>query len=143
MKKTYGEYTIITLSRAGYGKTSKEIGATLSTACDYYAKLLQHLHIERAHILAVSADGPTGIIFAKKIPHLTRTLTLQSAVTKECLTPKDRTYRAASILFNARAEKYTWGMVSALSNYFPRFIFKQMFPSFSTLKYKDAKEKNQ
>jgi pimeloyl-ACP methyl ester carboxylesterase len=103
--------------------------------------LLQHLNIEKAHVLAISAGGPTGIIFAKKFPHLTLSLTLQSAVTKEWLTPKDRTYRVASVLFNSRTEKYTWGMISAMSNRFPHFIFKQMFSSFSTLKYKDAKDK--
>lgn len=134
-------FSIITPSRAGYGKTSKEIGDTLSSACDYYAKLLQHLNIEKVHVLAISAGGPTGIIFAKKFPHLIHSLTLQSAVTKEWLTPKDLTYRAASILFNSRTEKYTWGLISALSNLFPHFIFKQMFSSFSTLKYKDAKDK--
>jgi len=134
-------FSIITPSRAGYGKTSKGIGDTLSTACDYYAKILQHLNIEKTHVLAISAGGPTGIIFAKKFPHLTRSLTLQSAVTKEWLTSKDRTYRVASLLFNPKIEKYTWGLISTLSNYFPYFIFKQMFTSFSTLKYKNAKDK--
>ncbi|MEK4760221.1 alpha/beta hydrolase [Viridibacillus sp. FSL E2-0187] len=134
-------FSIITPSRAGYGKTSKEIGDTLSKACDYYAKLLQHLNIEKVHVLAISAGGPTGIIFAKKFPYLTRSLTLQSAVTKEWLKPKDRTYKAASFLFNSKTEKYTWGMISAMSNRFPHFTFKQMFSSFSTLKYKDAKDK--
>ncbi|MEG0385445.1 MAG: alpha/beta hydrolase, partial [Solibacillus sp.] len=65
----------------------------------------------------------------------------QSAVTKEWLTPKDRTYLAAKVLFNSRTEKYTWGMISAMSKRFPHFIFKQMFSSFSTLKYKEAKDK--
>lgn len=134
-------YSIITPSRAGYGKTSKEIGETLSMACDYYAKLLQHLNIEKVHVLAISAGGPTGLVFAKKFPHLIRSLTLQSAVTKEWLTSKDCTYRAASVLFNSKTEKFTWGVISALSNHFPHFIFKQMFSSFSTLSFKDAKDK--
>lgn len=134
-------FSIITPSRAGYGKTSKEIGDTISTACDYYVKLLHHLNIEKVHVLAISAGGPTGIIFANKFPHLTRSLTLQSAVTKEWLTSKGHTYRVASVLFNSRTEKYTWGMISAMSKRFPHFIFKHMFFSFSTLKYKDAKDK--
>ncbi|WP_412176978.1 alpha/beta fold hydrolase [Lysinibacillus macroides] len=134
-------FSIITPSRAGYGKTSKEIGETLSMACDYYVKLLQHLNIEKVHVVAISAGGPTGIIFASKFPHLTRSLILQSAVTKEWLMPKDHTYKLASILFNASTEKYTWAMIAGITNVFPRFMFKQMFSSFSTLKYKQAKDK--
>lgn len=57
-------YSIITPSRAGYGKTSEVIGESLTTACKYYAKLLDHLRIEQIHILAISAGGPTGIRFA-------------------------------------------------------------------------------
>ncbi|WP_173915237.1 alpha/beta fold hydrolase [Halobacillus sp. Marseille-Q1614] len=131
-------FSMITPSRAGYGNTSKEIGETLSLACDYYSKLLHHLHIEKVHVIAVSAGGPTGILFAKKFPHLTRSLTLQSAVTKEWLTQKDRTYKAAKLLFHSRTEKFTWGMISKMSRRFPHFMFKQMFSSFSTLPYKDT-----
>lgn len=55
-------FSIITPSRAGYGGTSKEIGKNLKTACNYYAKILSHLKIEKVHVLAISAGAPTFIL---------------------------------------------------------------------------------
>ncbi|KKK37430.1 hydrolase [Mesobacillus campisalis] len=132
-------YLIITPSRPGYGGTSREIGVSLASASEYYAALLSHLHISKVHIIAMSAGGPSGIYFAAACPELAASLTLQSAVTKEWLRPGDREYKAARILFRPGIEKYTWKMISTMNNLFPNFVFKQMFPSFSTLTYADGK----
>ncbi|MDV2685653.1 alpha/beta hydrolase [Alkalihalophilus lindianensis] len=132
-------FSIITPSRAGYGGTSKEIGESLSTTCEYYMKLLNHLNIKKVHLVAISAGGPSGIYFASKYPEMVCSLTLQSAVTKEWLTPKDKEFKAARVLFRPKTEKYTWKLISSINNLFPRFIFNQMFPSFSKLTYKEAK----
>lgn len=134
-------YSIITPSRAGYGRTSKEVGTNLSLACECYVRLLDHLNIEKVHILAISAGGPSGIYLASNYPERIRTLTLQSAVTKTWLTPKDKEYKAAKLLFNPKTEKFTWRLISSMTNIFPRFIFKQMFPSFSKLKCNEVKDK--
>ncbi len=134
-------FSVITPSRAGYGGTSKEIGESLSIACEYYLRIIDHLSIEKVHILAISAGGPSGIYFASKYPERVCSLTMQSAVTKKWLMPKDKEYKAARILFRPNAEKFTWGLISSMNNLFPRFIFKQMFPSFSKLKYSEAKDK--
>src|SRR5699024_94042 len=134
-------FMIITPSRAGYGKTSKEIGRSLSNSCDYYVKLLNYLSIEQVHVLAISAGGPTGLLFASKYPERVKTLTLQSAVTKEWHTPKDKIYKLAQILFHPLSEKMTWKLTSTISNLFPKFMFKQMSPSFSKLTYKQIKDK--
>lgn len=133
-------FSIITPSRAGYGGTSKEIGESLSTACEYYMKLLNHLKLIKVHLVAISAGGPSGIYFASKYPELVCSLTLQSAVTKEWLTPKDKELKAAKLLFRPKTEKYTWKLISIMNNLFPRFIFNQMFPSFSKLSLGEAKE---
>ncbi|MFJ5714584.1 alpha/beta fold hydrolase [Neobacillus sp. NPDC093127] len=134
-------FSVITPSRAGYGGTSKEVGKSLATACGYYSKLLAHLNIEKVHLLAISAGGPSGIYFAAHYPERVASLTLQSAVTKEWLTPKDKEYKAARILFRPKVEKYTWKLISLMNDKFPQFIFKQMFPSFSNLRYEEAKSK--
>lgn len=134
-------FMIITPSRAGYGKTSREIGESLSKACHYYAELLNHLEIEKVHILSISAGGPSGLYFASQYPEKVTTLTLQSAVTKEWLTPKDKTYKTARVLFHPIMEKVIWKLTSNLSNCFPIFMFKQMASSFSNLPYKKIKEK--
>ena len=82
-------FMLITPSRAGYGKTSKEVGENLSKASDYYVKLLDYLNIDKVHLLAISAGGPSGLYFASRYPDRVKTLTLQSAVTKEWLTSED------------------------------------------------------
>ncbi|WP_139491620.1 alpha/beta fold hydrolase [Brevibacillus dissolubilis] len=126
-------YSLITPSRAGYGHTSKELGASLATACQAYIALLDHLQLEKVHLLAVSAGGPSGIYLASRYPERFHTLTLQCAVTKQWLTPKDKEYKASRILFRPTTEKYLWKLVRTLNNRFPRFLFKQMAPSFSRL----------
>lgn len=133
-------FSLITPSRAGYGGTSKEIGESLSAACEHYMELLNHLNIKKVHLVAISAGGPSGIYFASKYPEMVCSLTLQSAVTKEWLTPKDKEFKAARILFRPKTEKYTWKLISFINNLFPRFIFNQMFPSFSKLTHNEAKE---
>ena len=134
-------FSVITPSRPGYGKTSKEVGKSLQMACEYYAKLLNQLNIEKVHILAISAGGPSGIYFAAKYQEHVKTLILQSAVTKEWLTHKNKEYKMAKLLFHPKFEKITWKLISTINDRFPLFIFKQMFPSFSTLKYNEAKNK--
>ncbi|MEK3886859.1 alpha/beta fold hydrolase [Bacillus sp. FSL K6-3431] len=134
-------FSIITPSRAGYGETSLEVGKSLSIACQYYLKLINHLKIEKVHLLAISAGGPSGLYFASKYPELVCTLTLQSAVTTKWLSQNDKEYKAVRILFHPKTEKYTWNLISSMNNIFPRFIFKQMFPSFSKLKFDEARDK--
>lgn len=133
-------FMLITPSRAGYGKTSKEVGENLSKASDYYVKLLDYLNIDKVHLLAISAGGPSGLYFASRYPDRVKTLTLQSAVTKEWLTSEDIIYKAAQILFRPAVEKIIWKLASSMSNIFPEFMFKQMVPSFSNLSYKEIKE---
>ncbi len=69
-------FSLITPSRPGYGATSKEIGKSLFNASKFYAQLLNHLHIDKAHVLAVSAGGPSGISFAAHFPE--RSLSLNN-----------------------------------------------------------------
>lgn len=134
-------FSLITPSRPGYGKTSKEAGESLSLACEYYFQLLRHLNIEKVNLLAISAGGPSGIYFAAHYPTLVSSLALQSAVTKNWLLPEDKKYRGAKILFHPKAEKFTWAFISTIINRFPRLVFQQLFSSFSSLTYREAKEK--
>ncbi|MFD2210505.1 alpha/beta fold hydrolase [Virgibacillus halophilus] len=133
--------TIITPSRAGYGSTSKKIGESLSAACEIYVKLLNYLGIGKVHLLSISAGGPSGIYFASHYPERVKTLTLQSAITKEWYRPKDKIYQMAQILFHPYLERMTWKLTSSMSNCFPKFMFKQLASSFSNLPYKKIKEK--
>ncbi len=60
-------------------------------------ELLNQLRIQKVHVIAMSAGGPTGMMFASLYPERVRTLTLQSAVTMEWLKPKDKKIQARSI----------------------------------------------
>ncbi|WP_342387578.1 alpha/beta fold hydrolase [Salinicoccus bachuensis] len=131
-------FTVVLPSRPGYGKTSKEIGGSLAEAGAHYIDLLNHLGIEKVHVLAVSAGGPSGIHLAAKYPDRVETLVLQSAVTKEWLGPEDALYRISRIIFHPRVEKVTWKLLSTFNNIFPNFVYRRMLPSFSTLSYEEA-----
>src|SRR5699024_8718491 len=133
-------YSVIIPSRPGYGKTSKQIGSNFALASYYYAELLKYLGIGNVHVLAISAGGPSGLYFAAHYGAYVNSLVLQSAVTKKWLSKQDKEYIAARFLFRPRFEKMTWKLVSSMSNQFPEFIFKQMFSSFSTLTYEEARE---
>lgn len=126
-------YSMITPSRPGYGRTSKELGISLDAACEAYQQIIDHLNLDKVHVIAVSAGGPSGLTFASRYPNRVHSLTLQSAVSKEWHSRKDTTFKAAKILFHPNTEKYTWKLLSFFSRMFPKFILKQMLPSFSTL----------
>ncbi|WP_444685346.1 alpha/beta fold hydrolase [Alkalicoccus luteus] len=129
-------FSIIAPSRPGYGVTSPV--RNLDAACTLYEGLLTHLGLERIHVLAASAGGPAGIRFAALYPEKAASLTLQSAVTKEWLTPADPAYKAAKVLFHPKRERFTWQLLQLISRRFPKLLFRQMFSSFSTLSYQEA-----
>jgi len=136
-------YSIITPSRAGYGSTSKEVGESLTKACEHYGDLLKHLQINQVHVIAISAGGPTGIRFASLFPERVKSLILESAVSKEWLTNKDLEYKAANIIFRPTIEGLTWRLLSKLSHLFPNAMFKMMAPQFSSLDKKELKMKSE
>ncbi|NJP36159.1 alpha/beta fold hydrolase [Alkalicoccus luteus] len=129
-------YSVIAPSRPGYGATSPI--SNLDAACSLYDGLLAHLGLERIHVLSASAGGPAGIRFAALYPKKTASLTLQSAVTKEWITPADPSYKAAKVLFHPKRERFTWRLLQLISRRFPKLLFRQMFSSFSTLSYQEA-----
>lgn len=124
-------YSIITPSRAGYSNTSSV--HDLNQACWMYNALLDHLQLERVHIIAVSAGGPTGICFSAMFPERIMSLTLQCAVTKQWHSLNDKEYNIGRRIFNPRIENFTWRMLAKMNRLFPRATFKMMLPSFSKL----------
>jgi pimeloyl-ACP methyl ester carboxylesterase len=131
-------YSVITPSRPGYGKTSKELGENMIASCEAYLELLDYFNITRVHVIAISAGGPSGIQFASRYPKRVRSLTLQSAVTHEWMTPEDRIYRTAQKLFRPPVEKYVWQTIRFMNNLFPAYLFGKMLSSFSKLRIKEV-----
>ncbi|MUT64604.1 alpha/beta fold hydrolase [Paenibacillus sp. NEAU-GSW1] len=124
-------YSIITPSRPGYGLSAKAIGHTLETACEAYIELLDYLRIQKIHVVAISAGGPSGIVLASRFPERVRSLVLQSAVTHTWLTPKDSLYQTARFMFRPTVEKYLWSLMRLLHNWIPSAMFKHTIVSFS------------
>jgi Predicted hydrolases or acyltransferases (alpha/beta hydrolase superfamily) len=132
-------YSIITPSRAGYGKTSSILD--LKQACSLYKALLDHLQVEKVHVIAVSAGGPTGICFVSMYPECVYSITFQCAVTKPWLTPNDKEFKVGQRIFKPSVEKWTWKMIAAMSNLFPNLTFKMMYTSFSTLPFTEVRKR--
>ncbi|EFM10807.1 alpha/beta hydrolase fold protein [Paenibacillus curdlanolyticus YK9] len=126
-------YAVITPSRPGYGRTSKELGRTIMTACDAYIELLDALHIAQVHVIAISAGGPSGIHLASRYPTRVKSLVLQSAVAQCWLTPDDQLYKFSQIMFRPSIERYVWGVIRVVNRLFPSFLFKTMIASLSKL----------
>lgn len=131
-------YSIITPSRAGYGRTS--LITDLEQACRIYKSLLDHLTIEKVHVISVSAGGPTGIVFCSMFPERVTTFTLQCAVTKPWLSEEDKEYKIARRIFKPGTEKRTWRLLSTMSNLFPKLTFRLMASSFSKLPFSKIRE---
>lgn len=68
-------------------------------------------------------------------------LILQSAVTGVWLTPYDKEYRAAHLLFHPVTERYVWKLLGLYARFAPRALFKQMAQSFSKLTTQEVLEK--
>lgn len=131
-----GGYAVLIPSRPGYGKTSKGIGDSLAETAEYYIGLLNHLSIDKVHLIAISTGGASGIYMASKYPGRIKSLILQSAVTQEWLRPDDSLYKIARVAFRSPVEKVTWRLLSTMNNLFPETVFRFMAPSFSTLSNK-------
>ncbi|USB35167.1 alpha/beta hydrolase [Paenibacillus sp. YPG26] len=132
-------YSVVTPSRPGYGRTSPS--EDLRQACAHYKLLLDQLALDKVHVIAVSAGGPTGIVFCSMFPDRVTSFTLQSAVTQPWLTPEDKEYKVAKRIFSPEREKRTWSMLAAMNNLLPKLTFKMMASSFSTLSYREILER--
>ncbi|WNS81504.1 alpha/beta hydrolase [Domibacillus sp. DTU_2020_1001157_1_SI_ALB_TIR_016] len=129
-------FQLVTPSRAGYGLTTP---APLEKAVGRYAELLDHLGIDRVHVIGISAGGPTAVKFAGLFPEKVRTLTLQSAVVGKWLTAEHTEYKTSQVIFRPPFEWLTWKLLSVVGTAFPRLSFRPMFFSLSTLTYAEGK----
>ncbi len=120
-------------SRPGYGKTPATVGKSASEAATAIVALLDTLSIASVSVIAISAGGPTGIYLAALYPERVDKLILESAVTKQWLTPADALYKTAKIMFHPRLQRLTWAMLKTFVGITPNLIYRQMIPSFSKL----------
>ena len=72
-------FQLITFSRPGYRRTDLGMGGSLSEQADVACKLLDHLGIKTASVIALSAGGMAGLQFAQDYPERCHRLILLSA----------------------------------------------------------------
>ena len=65
-------------SRFGYLRSGLRAHATVEEQAHAYARLLDHLSVERVAVVALSAGGPSALVFALLYPHRVSSLTLIS-----------------------------------------------------------------
>jgi pimeloyl-ACP methyl ester carboxylesterase len=73
------DFQLITFSRPGYRRTDMAIGSSLSEQAEAACKVLDHLEITTATIIALSAGGMAGLQFAQNYPERCKALILLSA----------------------------------------------------------------
>ena len=86
-KEKLSEYTLISYSRPGYGKTKQDLSIS-TTSFESQAQiifyLLKFLLIsQQVHVIAYSTGGPIAIQFAGQFPSLVASITLISAITRK------------------------------------------------------------
>src|SRR3990170_7126153 len=59
-KLTEHGFSVLTPSRPGYDSTPSEVGKSAQAAADALAALMDSLQIPLAHVIGISASGPTA-----------------------------------------------------------------------------------
>ncbi|MFF5264899.1 alpha/beta fold hydrolase [Actinomadura viridis] len=123
-------FSILALSRPGYGRTPVTTGTSPDGFADVIAELCGRLSIaEVAAVVGQSAGGPTAIALAARHPGLVRRLVLESAV-GFLPWPGRRTRLAGRLLFAPRTEAATWALTHALMRRAPqaglRFLLRDL-----------------
>lgn len=72
-------YQVITIDLPGHGKTYSKTPKTMKTFSDDLYKLLQHLNIEKAHLVGYSMGGRVALSFYNYYPDAVQSLILESS----------------------------------------------------------------
>ncbi len=124
----YEGFALLTISRPGYDSTEVSAGRTAAEFAETIVSVLDHLHIEKVAVIAVSSAGPTGIALAAYYPDRVEKLVMEAAVTAPWeLGTKTR----ASLLFGP-SEKATWGIIKFLLKVCPDMVMKNILASLTT-----------
>lgn len=77
-----GEFSLLTVSRPGYGRTPLHVGQSHIEQADALIALLNCLHIEKVAVMAISGGGPIALQMALRHPDRLFAMNLNAAVTK-------------------------------------------------------------
>jgi 2-hydroxy-6-oxonona-2,4-dienedioate hydrolase len=111
-------------SRFGYLRSTWHAGATFDDQAHAYAHLLDHLHIQRAAVVALSHGGPSALLFAVLHPDRVTSLTLISAgVASSSASEQAKANRQGDALtaIYQRDVRY-WALTTAFRGWFFRLM---------------------
>ena len=111
-------------SRFGYLRSTFHAGSTFDDQAHAYAQLLDHLHVKRAAVVALSHGGPSALLFAILHPDRVASLTLISAgVTSSTSAEQAQANQQGSALTAVfqRDLRY-WALTTAFRGWFLRLM---------------------
>jgi pimeloyl-ACP methyl ester carboxylesterase len=107
-------------SRFGYLRSTFRKGATFDEQAHAYAYLLDHLHIQRVAVVALSHGGPSALLFAVLHPEYVSSLTLISAGVASSVSAKQaQANRQGDALMKVYQRDYRyWALTTAFNRQF-------------------------
>jgi pimeloyl-ACP methyl ester carboxylesterase len=127
-------YSILVVSRPGYGGTPLNTGTTPDGFADVLSELFDQLKMQQAIVVGISSGGRTAMRFAAKYPDKVQKLILQSA-NSFASWPDLKTRLIAYIAFNPFTEKYTWQYTHSSLDKNPKAAMKMLFSGLSDMDF--------
>ncbi len=124
-------YTVVIVSRPGYGGTPISTGTTPERFADAVKELCDHLRITEAVTVGISAGGRTAVWLGTKHPALTQKLILQSSISF-LPWPDTKTRIAAYVAFNPFTEAVTWWNIRLLLRWSPVLAVRLLISNMTT-----------
>jgi 2-hydroxy-6-oxonona-2,4-dienedioate hydrolase len=102
-------------SRFGYLRSGFRAGATFDDQAHAYARLLDHLGVQRVAVLALSHGGPSGLLFALLYPERVSSLALLSCgVTRASTEDQMRAHRKGKVLVGIFKKDFRYWIMAKL-----------------------------
>ena len=123
------DWTVITVSRPGYGRTSSALAGHNGDFEAALCRLLDDLKIASATVVGISAGDRAAMRFVELYPERVDRLLLVSLVSW----PSMPMSIAVHILFNRLVEQATWPLTRWLLRRYPEASLKQLIVPLTTL----------
>ncbi|MGB8983046.1 MAG: alpha/beta hydrolase [Anaerolineales bacterium] len=130
-------FSLLTVSRPGYGRTPSGVGRSNTEAADALVVLLDQLEIPQCSVIAISGGGPTGVALAANYPERVNSLVLIAANTYTENRQNDPGYKSQKAFYGPWHGLF-WGMLRLFSILSPRSTALQTLAIFSTHDPKDT-----
>ena len=124
-------FSLLTVSRPGYGRTPSGVGRSNTQAADAMVALLDQLEIPQCSAIAISGGGPTGVALAANYPERVKALVLIAANTHTENRQNDPGYQSQKAFYGPLHGLF-WGMLRLFSILSPRRTAMQTLAIFST-----------